>query len=273
MATKKFNIELPGDMVGQKTTAVPTANVAQAEWVTPIYVTGSNGSIPVTVTFPSTQNVSDTTARTSLSSIDTKLSGTLNVADATARTSLAAIDTKLGGTINVSDSTARTSLSAIDTKLGGTIKTNDSLVLTEIQNLKTEMQAVRTKVEGVLSTQIVQSDVMVPTEIQGNYQTTNQFFNNVTIAPSAQQSSTWIDTNGFTDVAITLLCSVQSKMTLEVDWSNDGITKHGYEGIYADAVVTRRAAITSTKARYVMVTVKNGDVAPVIVNTFTYLKA
>ena len=98
MALKKWTTELPGDMLGQKTTAIPIANLGEAEWVTPVHISSST-SLPVNVTFPASLNVIDATARTSLAAIDTKLAGTLTVADTTARTSLAAIDTKLGGTL------------------------------------------------------------------------------------------------------------------------------------------------------------------------------
>ena len=40
MAPRIWNTELPGDMIGQKTTAVPLTNVSDIEWVTPIYVKG-----------------------------------------------------------------------------------------------------------------------------------------------------------------------------------------------------------------------------------------
>ena len=62
-----------------------------------------------------------TTMISSLSNIDTAVSGTLFVSDSNAQTSLANIDTAVTGTLSVSDGTAQSSLSNIDTAVNGTL--------------------------------------------------------------------------------------------------------------------------------------------------------
>lgn len=48
MSMKKYSKEVPGDLAGQKTTAVPIEEVATAEWVTPVHVV-SEGNGPTAV--------------------------------------------------------------------------------------------------------------------------------------------------------------------------------------------------------------------------------
>ena len=62
-----------------------------------------------------------TTMISSLSNIDTAVSGTLFVSDSNAQTSLANIDTAVTSTLSVSDGTAQSSLSNIDTAVNGTL--------------------------------------------------------------------------------------------------------------------------------------------------------
>lgn len=308
MAIKKFTKELPGDMVGQKTTAVPMSNLAEAEWVTPVHISSLTGTLPVDVTFPDSMNVVDSIARTSLAAIDTKLGATLNVSDASARTTLTSINTALAGTIKtsvqnwpatqavsgsvsitgtpsvsvsnfpstqaVSDSTARTSLAAIDTKLGGTLSVSSSTLLTELTNVKTEVQNVKAQLQTTLSTKVVESTIMQPVEVQGKYMTTIQTHANVSIDTNSWVgNASWIDTNGYSEVALTFLNDAATASAIAIEWSNNGSVKHGGETILSNSTAKERAASTSTKARYLKVSIQNADTATHIVNAWIYLKA
>lgn len=176
MAIKKYTKELPGDMVGQKTTAIPIENISETEWTTPISIVGATTSIPVNVTFPSTQAVSGTINIGNYPN-------TQNVSDTNSLAKLTTIDTKLGGTINVSDTTARTTLSAIDTKLGGIIKA-------QITNFPTQSNSVTvTNIPDVQQVKLTDSNIVLPVEIRGTEreflftQTTNLGANAVFISP------------------------------------------------------------------------------------------
>ena len=97
----------------------------------------------VAITAAGTLNVSDSTAQSSLSSINSAVSGTLNVSDSTAQgslgtiatntssanTTLSSIDSSLSGTLNVVDSSANSTLSSIDSSLSGTLQVSSSATI------------------------------------------------------------------------------------------------------------------------------------------------
>lgn len=66
--------------------------------------------------------VNDTTAQSTLSSINSALGSSLTTSDTTAHSKLDTINSSLGGTLAVSDSTARASLSAIQSSVAGTLQ-------------------------------------------------------------------------------------------------------------------------------------------------------
>jgi hypothetical protein len=55
---KKFSIELPADVTGQKTSSVPVTEAGATEWATPVYVAGSNIKQPIDI---QGHNLPDTT--------------------------------------------------------------------------------------------------------------------------------------------------------------------------------------------------------------------
>ena len=83
----------------------------------------------IAITAAGTLNVSDSTAQTSLSNIESSVAGTLSVEDTTAQSSLNNIESSLSGTLNVSDSTAQTSLSDIVTAVQGTLSVSGSVTI------------------------------------------------------------------------------------------------------------------------------------------------
>tara|TARA_R100000654_G_C2682005_1_gene127429 strand:+ start:1741 stop:2271 length:531 start_codon:yes stop_codon:yes gene_type:complete len=74
-----------------------------------------------------TLTVADSTAQSSLSSIDLALGGTLTVSNSTAESSLANIESSVAGTLAVSDSTAQSTLTNIHTALSGTLTTSSGV--------------------------------------------------------------------------------------------------------------------------------------------------
>lgn len=93
----------------------------------------TNASVAITTS--GTLTVSDPTAQSTLTSIESNtssLAGTLNVSDSTAQSSLSSIvsnTSSLAGTLQVSDSTAQSSLSSIASTLAGTLQVSSSTTI------------------------------------------------------------------------------------------------------------------------------------------------
>lgn len=79
MAIKRFDSELPIDIKGQKTTAVPVGLVESSEWVTPIFITNTEALSPevtisdLQVIFPDFQNVKDADVLNQLIALEGKI--------------------------------------------------------------------------------------------------------------------------------------------------------------------------------------------------------
>ena len=113
----------------------------------------------------------------------------------------------------------------------------------------------------------------LPTAVVSSTQQTIQTHNAISVPLSNANSSAWIDTNGFNEMSITYMNDATASNSLELDWSNDGVTKHGWETPLASATSSRRVATLPTRARYVQVTVKNGDTtAAHVMSAWLYLK-
>ena len=133
--------------------------------------------------------------------------------------------------------------------------------------------------DGLVKVNVENSDIMQPVEIQSRIQTTVQTHNGVTVSPSGNSSnSTFIDTNGFTDIGITVLNdSNTAQFAVTVLWSNDGANVHGAEAVLNSAVAVwsnSRSVSVPTKARYFKIVLINSDAsAPHIMSAWAYLKA
>ena len=136
--------------------------------------TTNNKNVPLEVDGSNKLSVSDSSAQSSLSSINTALGGTLTVADSTAQSSLSSINLALGGTLQtsnltaegslaniessvagtlvVSDSTAQSSLSSIDSALTGTLAVSDSTAQSSLSNIATSLAGTLTTSAGVSRT-------------------------------------------------------------------------------------------------------------------------
>lgn len=84
MVATKFNLELPMDLRGQRTTSVPMANATNAEWVTAVHITNPQdiqtviNASALTLNFPDVQNVSDTNVLAKLTEIEAKVDTLVN---------------------------------------------------------------------------------------------------------------------------------------------------------------------------------------------------
>jgi len=119
-----------------------------------IYVrdTTNNKNVPLQVDGSNKLAVSDSVAQTSLSNIDTALSGGLTVSDSTAQSSLSSINLALGGTLTTSNLNAEGSLSNIDSALGGTLTVSDSTAQGKLDTINTTLQGSLTTTQGVSRT-------------------------------------------------------------------------------------------------------------------------
>jgi hypothetical protein len=139
----------------------------------------------IAITSSGTLNVSDSTAQSSLSSINTAVSGTLNVSDSTAQGSLATIATNTGAlssTLTVSDSTAQTSLATIVTNtnaLSSTLNVSDSTA-------QSSLSSINTALSGTLS-------VSASSTINGS---TGNLFNASSVSNGTQSSN--VDLSSYT---------------------------------------------------------------------------
>tara|TARA_R110002012_G_scaffold38740_2_gene107534 strand:- start:3093 stop:3728 length:636 start_codon:yes stop_codon:yes gene_type:complete len=87
----------------------------------------TNASIAITAA--GTLNVSDSTAQTSLSNIESSVAGTLSVEDSVAQGTLSNIENSLTATLVVEDITAQASLADIVTAVQGTLSVSASVTI------------------------------------------------------------------------------------------------------------------------------------------------
>jgi hypothetical protein len=123
-----------------------------------------------------------------------------------------------------------------------------------------------------------QTDTIIqPIEIQSHYAQTIQTHNAVSVAISTWSNGSWIDTDGFNSLDVTLLNDNTTASALEVHWSNDGVTLHAKEtGIVSATGNNVRCNVNEipTKARYVRISVNNADSALAhTMSAWAYLKA
>jgi hypothetical protein len=120
---------------------------------------------------------------------------------------------------------------------------------------------------------ITGSDVMQPVEIQGRYAQTIQTHNAVNVGASGTSNSTWIDCNGFDRLAGTMKNDASTNSSINVFWSNDGVTTHGNETVVAQNTLNLKSFETPIKSRYAMVVVSNSDTIAHTMSAWAYLKA
>jgi hypothetical protein len=107
--------------------------------------TTNNKNVPLQVDGSNKLSVSDASAQSSLSSINSSLGGILTVSDSTSQSTLTAINMALAGNLNVSNLTAEGSLANIESSVAGTLSVDDNAsqaILTTINTAVTGTLAV-----------------------------------------------------------------------------------------------------------------------------------
>jgi hypothetical protein len=118
------------------------------------------------------------------------------------------------------------------------------------------------------------STIIVPIDIQSRLASTIQTHNAVSVGISGLSNSSWIDTDGFSDVAISLINDAATATTVDLNWSSDGATQQGFETLLSSSTNRRRSGSTSTKMRYLQVVLNNGDASLAhTMSAYAYLKA
>lgn len=104
--------------------------------------------------------------------------------------------------------------------------------------------------------------------------TTIKVFTNEQIATNGFKKSAWFDAKDFDKLAVTLANDAAQTSALDVYWSHDGVTEHGFDGnVIIAAETQQRAGIVDVKARYFRLSPLNKDtVAPHNMTVYAYLK-
>jgi hypothetical protein len=128
--------------------------------------------------------------------------------------------------------------------------------------------------DNPLAVRQIQSDVILPIDIQSRYAQTIQTHNAVSVPASGSSSSTlWIDCDGFTNVAFTLYNDAGTNSTVQLSWSHDGSTQHGTDTPIIDTNRWKTGE-TGVKARYMRVFIANNDATLAhTMSSWVYLKA
>jgi hypothetical protein len=113
-------------------------------------------------------------------------------------------------------------------------------------------------------------------ELTGSKAKTIQTHNAVSVTGSNGSSSgtgTWIDCDGFRELAVTFLNDAATSSLGDVRWSNDGSTYQAVDSaVIPSNTNQRKAASIPVKARYAILNLTNGDVAAHTMSAWLYLK-
>lgn len=127
-------------------------------------------------------------------------------------------------------------------------------------------------VTGTANVQVTASTIMQPVDLQNRLTSTIQTHNAVAVSPStASIPSTWMDCNGFDQLALTLKNDASSNFTATIYWSNDNSNIHGSETAVNAVVGSQFAARTPIKARYAKVAPYNNDTVSHTISAWSYL--
>jgi hypothetical protein len=122
----------------------------------------------------------------------------------------------------------------------------------------------------------VTTNEVIPVDVQARLSQTIQTHSGASIVNGTGSfgTATWIDCDGFSEIAITFLNSGATASVIDVDWSNDNATLHGRDSaLLPSATQQWRTGETKVKARYCRLNVFNGHTAPITANVWVLLKA
>jgi hypothetical protein len=118
------------------------------------------------------------------------------------------------------------------------------------------------------------SNVIQPSDIQSHYQQTIQTHNAVSVPLNSNSVGIWLDTDGFSDLALNFMNDANTANHVDIQWSNDGATIHSLETPLTNVARQYGAVNIPTKARYARVKVYNDDAALAhTMSAWAYLKA
>jgi hypothetical protein len=126
-----------------------------------------------------------------------------------------------------------------------------------------------------LGVKIKDSDVMVPVDVQNDYQKFVPAHAGQAI-PNAQTGdhTAWIDTTGYRDISFLIMSdSGTGTYTGHVLWSNDGVTIHGITLNALPTLAQKERELTiGTRGKYVKLRLANNDTVPHTFSSWATLK-
>jgi len=111
----------------------------------------------------------------------------------------------------------------------------------------------------------------MPVSITRSLAETIQTHNAVSLAGGGSSVGTWIDTDGYKNIAGTLLNDANVSCTLFVRWSNDGVNLHSRSEGLAPTARLYGDFSTTIKARYVAFHIDNNDGVAHTMSAWAYL--
>lgn len=96
---------------------------------------------------------------------------------------------------------------------------------------------------------------------------------NATSGTYGNYSSSWIDTDGYDQVAVSFTKDGAEQMSVSVIWSADNTITHGQDWDVKITTKTQDSIIVPTKLRYCKVYLYNLGTASHVVNSWAYLKS
>ena len=128
---------------------------------------------------------------------------------------------------------------------------------------------------GSLKVTLDNSTIRLPVDVQSRYPQTIQTHSGVMIGPTpATNSSGWMDCSEYNHIAVTALSSGNG-IVAEVQWSNDGVNRHGGRGskVINAPALNDGDGIVETRAKFFRVVLQNTNTEPQTMSTWAYLKA
>ena len=192
-----------------------------------IYVrdTTNNKNVPLQVDGSNKLAVSDATAQSSLSSINSTLSGGLTVADSTSAGKLDTINSTLGGTLTVSDTTAQSSLSSINSALGGSLTVSDSIAQSSLSSINSALGGSLTVADSTAAGKLDTINTTLSgtlTTTQGVSRTNGNIASSQSVTSGDVSAS--VDSNLYKNAAIFGNLGASGNVVIQV--SNDNSTWH-----------------------------------------------
>lgn len=122
---------------------------------------------------------------------------------------------------------------------------------------------------------LVTIDGSILVNIQSRNAKTIVSHDNVSVTQSSTDTQlVWIDCNGYSELALTLMCGEDFANQVDVHWSHDGTNIHAIETPLVNASRTYGVGNLEIKARYARVKLYNHNgLAPKNMSSWVYLKA